>query len=161
MNYSYSASNVTTFDVPGIAHTSGTPNASERVVADNLGAFEVVISECHPVGAPFPEVSAMLSRYNGANVERVLWDRVGLMVEVDGTEDACRRLVWRNRPTGPHGFLLRRGSYLFQARVDGRPLPDVWVVSNSSPEREDWKDYVWTNACVLIAPTAPCELAGA
>lgn len=131
------------FDVPGILNPNRTANTDERVLTDARGEFEVAITEPLPASQGFPRVEVILSYDNGAEAERILHDKVGLLVQKRDIGRGLEQLFWGNRATASCGFLLRRGTYLLQAFVGGRLTAARQVVSQSDPAREDWEEFAF------------------
>jgi hypothetical protein len=148
---------MTDFNIPGIINTGSSKNSRARIVADPDGSFAVKIGPLFPVNHTAPLMEAMISLSNHHNHERILWDKVGLLAEPERVGDGMVQYYWRNRATGPHGFLLRRGTYCFRAKVNGIYDQPKYIVSQSSPQREDWEDYRWINRCALVAESSELE----
>jgi len=136
------------FNIPGILNPGGTPRASERVLTDYQGNFSVVITDPLPKSYT-PSISVMIAFENTVNPQPILHDRVGLLATRRPHPTGLTEWVWSNSACNPNGFLLRRGTYVLRAVIDGLERAPVYVVSRSTPQRPDWPDYVWSSEHVF------------
>lgn len=138
------------FNIPGILNPKTPANAEQRIVTDARGGFEVVLTNLEPQTTGFPKIEVIISYDNGVEVERILHDKVGLLVQRRLLDNGLQQFVWSNSAESVHGFLLARGSYTLQAFVNGQLVTSRIIVSQSDPAREDWQDYKFANNLYIL-----------
>lgn len=134
------------FDLPGIINPNKTENYDERIITDQNGGFEVAVTDPFvKTSGRFPSVQVVLSLENGAETQRILFDKAGVLAEMRDLDGGKAQIFWGNKAESAHGFLLRRGSYTLRAFVSGVETKTYKIISKSHPRRTDWEDYTWVS----------------